>query len=466
MSMWDEWERNIENSVATNNIPGLAAGVAKEGQVLIQQGYGFRDREHKLTATAHTTFGIASITKTFTALAIMMLQEEGRLSIDDPVTKWLPALRLPRQYANHIQIRHLLNHTSGLPNLALYYRMMVNSLRQDNEYRKSERLPFNPFRVEQISSMDQFIDLFNESVKEWFGPPGINYSYSNEGYMFLDEIVSRASGQPYIEYVMQRIVQPLGMSDTTFHFGSPEIAEPSAVYYSYPHRDWRRPLHKENIIKRGESPISSGPVYGHGHLLSSAADLLTFSELFYEGGTARGVRLVSSQAIHEMIRGKLGLSTQKWHNGMTLVGHSGGQKGISSDIYIAVEAKVAAVAIANIARAPVWDVTLNGVNAALGRPLFDLPVERKPVLDTELLTERIVGEYSCPRIGKVHIDSKQSGLVAKVKGMKGLILPKFAVQVDENASLRLGRFPAAIIFNESKEVLGFSIGPGYYFTRR
>ena len=465
-TMLQEWENHIVSTIETHRIPGLASGISSNGKVIAAMGFGFRDQEQQLPATEHTTFGIASITKTVTALAIMMLQESGHLSVEDMVTKWLPEIKLPQQYESSIRIKHLLNHTSGIPNLTLYYRMMVNSLRQDNNYRKAERLPFNPFRVQQVISFDQFIELFNTSVYEWYGPPGINYSYSNEGYMLLDQIISRVSGLSYTEYVSSQILDPLGMIHTTFHHddaaGVPEL---TSIYYSMPLRKWRHVLKKKTIITRAKAWISSGCIYGHGHLHSSVSDMLAFGELFYQGGVSRGVRLVKSETIEEMITGKYGVSKQKWSNGLTLVGHSGGQKGISSDLYIAVEAKVAVVALANIAQAPVWDVTLSGVNAALGNHLFDLPIVREPFTESnaEALATKLIGDYLCPKIGKLRIYQDQGRLVAKIQGIKGLFIPKFNITVRGCDHLQLWKFPAGILFGEQEEVIGFALGPGYLF---
>ncbi|NUU60490.1 serine hydrolase domain-containing protein [Paenibacillus agri] len=464
--MLQEWERNTIAMLKKNDIPGLAAGLSRDGQTLMCGGYGWRDLEQQLPVTAHTTFGLASITKTFTALAIMMLQESGKLSIEDEVMKWLPELHLPPQYRNHIRIRHLLNHTAGLPDLTLYYRMMVPSLREDKPYRKSERLPFHPHRVTEVATMEQFIELFNATTKEGFGPPGINYSYSNEGYMFLDEIVSRSSGQSYIEYVTTRIIGPLGMENTLFGQSSRPVApELTAIYHSYSVRNWSSPWRKSLQSRPAQSWIHSGPVYGHGHLLSSAADMLVFAELFYQEGVARGTRLVRKESIQKMISGRLGLSVQNWKNGQTLVGHAGGQKGMSSDLYIAVEAKVAAIALANTTRAPVWDVTLSGINATMNRPLFDLPLADEGAFNAAVIGSRLEGDYTSSRLGKLQIWSDNQQLFGKLKGIKGLVIPKLRISLQQHDKLMLGRFPARILLDEDGRVIGISLGPGYYFAR-
>lgn len=463
--MFKEWYQHTHNVVESNDIPGLSAGISQNGVTLICEGFGWRDREEHLPVTAHTTFRLASITKTFTALAVMMLQESGKLSIEDPVLHWLPELKLPAEEPGEIVIRHLLNHTSGLPDLTLYYRMMVESLRQDSGYRKSERLPFHPARVQPVSTMEQFISLFNHSVREWYGPPGINYSYSNEGYMFLDEIIRRASGQSYTDFITSRIIYPLAMSDTSFTTSpQPTASELTKIYYITPKRKRSLPWRSHQETKAAGSWIHSGPVYGHGHLMSSATDMLRFAELFYNEGKSQGTALVRKDSIQAMIDGRLGLSVQKWKNGMTLVGHAGGQKGISSDLYIAVEAKIAAIALANRARAPVWDITLGGINAGLGEPLSNLPL---PGTDNNLepLREGLIGNYISDRWGRLRIDRNGGQLFGKLHGMKGLVIPKLSITISQPDQIVLGRFPAKLLLNGQGNVFGFALGPGHFFKK-
>ena len=117
-----EFEDHAQKKIAAHNIPGLAVGVGRHGEVTYARGFGHRDRENGLPVTPDTVFGIASITKSFTAAAIMQLQEAGRLSVQDPVVKHLPEFRTPnREWTRQMTVHHFLTHTSGLPPLPSHW---------------------------------------------------------------------------------------------------------------------------------------------------------------------------------------------------------------------------------------------------------------------------------------------------------------------------------------------------------
>jgi CubicO group peptidase (beta-lactamase class C family) len=173
--------------------PGAAIIVTKNGRVLFRKAYGLASVELGVPMRPEMVFPVASITKQFTAAAILMLAEQGRLSLDDPITKFLPA------YPAHgapITIEHLLTHTSGLSSLT-----DVADLRA-------------------ASSQDtQVADLITDWVKDLpaDSAPGERFAYLNWGYTLLGAVIEQASGQPYAEFLDQRIFGPLGMSRTAYN---------------------------------------------------------------------------------------------------------------------------------------------------------------------------------------------------------------------------------------------------------
>ena len=171
--------------------PGAAVIVVKDGQVLLRKGYGMADLELGVRVEPDMRFRIGSVTKQFTAVAVLMLAEEGKLALDDPVTKFLPG------YPTHghtITVEHLLTHTSGIKS----YTDMP------------EWLPL--WRKDM--TLDTLIAFFRDQPMDF--TPGEKWAYDNSGYVLLGAIIEKASGKPYADFVRERIFVPLGMTSTCY----------------------------------------------------------------------------------------------------------------------------------------------------------------------------------------------------------------------------------------------------------
>jgi CubicO group peptidase (beta-lactamase class C family) len=186
--------------------PGVAVIVIRDGVVLQKAAYGMADLEHGVPAETDTSFRLASFSKQFTAMAIMMLAEQGRLDYDDPVTRFLPELA---RFGDALTIRHLLTHTGGLPD---YYDVMV-------EVTGIER----PLTRNAL-----------DAYAVWGEPlfaPGERWEYSNPGYELLALIVERASGERFGDFVERRIFAPLGMKNSVvMDERSPTLAKRALGY--------------------------------------------------------------------------------------------------------------------------------------------------------------------------------------------------------------------------------------------
>src|SRR5690606_34647218 len=170
------------------DVPGASLLVIKDGEAVVSRGYGRSDLEAQVESGPATDYRLASVSKQFTAAAILLLAQDGKLSIDDPVKRWLPSLP---PVADAITLRHLLTHTSGLV---------------DYEDLMGEDWPG------QIH--DAGVLALQERENRLYFPPGTGYRYSNGAYALLALIVERASGLAYPDFLRERIFQPLGMHDT------------------------------------------------------------------------------------------------------------------------------------------------------------------------------------------------------------------------------------------------------------
>jgi CubicO group peptidase (beta-lactamase class C family) len=192
-----EIDRLFADFAATNHVPGAAWGIVIDGELAHSGAFGYRDTETKAQVNADTVFRIASMTKSFTAMAILSLRDEGKLSLDDPAERFVPelkGLRYPTDDSPRITVRHLLSHSEGFP--------------EDN-----------PWGDQQLKvTREQMLKMISAGIP-FSNAPGVAYEYSNYGFAILGEIVSRASGRPYNEYLAEKILRPLGMTATTMDPG-------------------------------------------------------------------------------------------------------------------------------------------------------------------------------------------------------------------------------------------------------
>jgi CubicO group peptidase (beta-lactamase class C family) len=180
----------IQEKLVSGNIPGLSLAVIENGKLVYAKSYGYADKEKAVQARPEQRYEIGSITKSFVAVAVMMLVEEGKLGLDDRISKYIGPVQASWEA---ITIRQLLNHTSGLPE---FPGPGFDKLR--------DRIPL-PTEVEMLELAKQ-LPLNSR--------PGATWSYSNIGYDIVGLIVAKASGKPYGEFLQERVFTPLGMSDT------------------------------------------------------------------------------------------------------------------------------------------------------------------------------------------------------------------------------------------------------------
>jgi CubicO group peptidase (beta-lactamase class C family) len=177
-------EAVVREEMESQHIPGLAIAIISHGRVALARGYGYANLEHDVPVSAETLFQSGSVGKQFTAAAVMLLVEDGRLSLDDPITRYLP--EAPPEWAA-VHIRHLLTHTSGI-----------------REYGDDAA-----FDVRRAYTDDELVRMACALPREF--QPGERYTYSNTGYLLLGAIVTRVGGRHYSQLLHERVFLPLGM---------------------------------------------------------------------------------------------------------------------------------------------------------------------------------------------------------------------------------------------------------------
>ncbi len=221
------------------HVPGIAYGVLIDGQLVHTMTFGYRNVDTVAPVEANTVFRIASMTKSFTAIAVLRLRDEGKLSLDDPAERYVPelkGLKYPTADSPRITIRHLLSHSEGFP--------------EDN-----------PWGDRQLAVTDaQMAAMLKEGIP-FSNAPGVAYEYSNYGFAILGRIVSNVSGMPYREYVAANVLRPLGLTSTTLQVGDVPAARLAHGYR------WEDDRWKE------EAQLADGAFGSMGGMLTSVEDL-------------------------------------------------------------------------------------------------------------------------------------------------------------------------------------------------
>jgi CubicO group peptidase (beta-lactamase class C family) len=240
----------IVSELTAPDAPGLAALVRKNGQTVFERGYGMRDFRSKAKIDAHTNFRLASFTKQFTAMAIMLLVHGGKLRYDETLTQIFPDFP---EYGKAITIRNLLNHTSGLPD----YEDLMEAV---------EKAKGSVWTPEKQIQDAEVLELLKREKKGKF-VPGTSWSYSNSGYVVLGLIVAKVSGKTYGDFLHQRIFAPLKMNRTiVFQKEKNEVAN-RAFGHS-----------KENEALKETDQSATSATLGDGGIYSNLEDLAKWDE--------------------------------------------------------------------------------------------------------------------------------------------------------------------------------------------
>lgn len=269
----------VSRAMQKTNVPGLSLTVTENGKIIYSRGYGHRDIEKRKPATENTIYGIGSVTKSFTSMAIMQLAEKGLIDINRPVNKYLEEFH-PDAISEKTTIAHLMSHSSGIPALNASEIMLFRESGKDRSY-----IP--------MAGFDDFMEFINESGGERHSPPGNRFFYWNEGYTMLGRIIERITDSPYPEYVTKNILEPLGM-DRAFFFEKEVFDDP----------DHATPYYRELDGSNTPSRISDEST-GHapGGLVTSSVNLSRYLSLWTTDGDGQGI--LKKESLQELIKPRI-----------------------------------------------------------------------------------------------------------------------------------------------------------------
>jgi len=332
------------------HIPGLVYGVVMDGRLLHVRGIGQADIEAKTPVGAATRFRIASMTKSFVAMAVLKLRDEGRLRLDDPVSRFLPeakGIAVPVADSPALTIRHLLTMSTGLP--------------EDN-----------PWGDRQMARSNAELEKLLRGGLSFSNASGLGYEYSNLGYIMLGKVVTKASGMRFQDYVSKHILQPLNMRDTVWEYSAVPPAQLARGYH-WNHGAWQA----EPILHDGDGSAMGGLITTMDDFSRYVAYLLAAWPARSDADTGplrraslREMQQPASFAAFQPEASRVGFYGYGLHwsrdtHGVVIVGHAGGLPGYGSQYRFAPEHGVGVIALANLRYGPVYGPTSKALNLLL-----------------------------------------------------------------------------------------------------
>jgi CubicO group peptidase (beta-lactamase class C family) len=380
LKLIDVW---IEAQIDYEDIPGMSIGIVHDQDLIWSKGFGCADLEKKLPATPSTIYSICSISKLFTSIAVMQLRDQGKLSLDDPIGKYLSWFKIKDTYpdAPEITLRGILTHSSGLPGEA------------DYPYWTGPEYHF-PTREQVIKKLPSQEELY---------PADTYFQYSNLGLTLAGEVVASVSGQPYAEYVKQHILEPLGLKDTSPEIPAEQKGGRLAVGYSRRMRDGNRAAVPFYLVN-GIAPAAG--------FASTVEDLGRFASWQFRLLEKGGTDVLAANTLKEMQRvhwldpdwkTTWGLGFSVWrYKDKTFVGHGGYCPGYRTQLTLCPQEKIAVIVMTNaVGFNPsnyvnnIFDIVAPAIKKALENPAQakkDYP---------EL--EKFVGRYQEPYGQEMHV---------------------------------------------------------------
>ena len=374
--------------------PGCIVGVSRAGKVVYEKGYGMADLERDVPITSASIFHVASISKQFTAMAILLLEQQGKLSIEDDVRKYIPELP---DYGKRITLRHLLQHTSGIRDQWTLLRMAG-------------------WRGDDLITEDDVMWAVTRQRALNFDP-GAEYLYSNSGFTLLAVIVKRVSGHSLREFADEQIFKPLGMTHTHFHDDHTMVV---------PHRT---SAYEPRQAGGWSVSIPVFDTYGATSLFTTADDLLRWEQNFSApivGSPALLARMQLEGLLNDGTRTgyALGIAVGS-HRGVREIGHGGADAGYRADVERYPDQQLAVAALCNASNSNPGALTRQVADLYLGAALAPEPAQARQAGAVTLPAARLTalaGVYRRSSGDLLRLDA-QDGKLWIAEGARTELLP-------------------------------------------
>ncbi|MFX0183341.1 MAG: serine hydrolase [Candidatus Hodarchaeota archaeon] len=401
----ERFETLISDEMVRHKVPGSSIAIVKNDQIIYHQSFGARDLESNLPVTATTLFNIASCTKSVICLAIMKLEEQGKLDRNDPISKYIPCKLGFKD--NSITIHHLMTHTSGIPEI------VGGIAHLDLAMEVKIEVPFIPFM-----SWNDFFRHINGAKEYLSEKPGKRFYYQNYGYTMLGRIIEVVSEEKLPDFIKKHILSPLHMKKSTFL--KEELDKLENVSLAYKMSDQENRIVKTSYYRENEE---FG--YAPGGLFSSVIELANLIIMYLHQGSFQGTEIIGSDKIGAMFsmhtketaKSSLysstighfgdsgygyGLAIHKNFFGYRLIHHSGSWIGASAWVAMLPELQLGVVFLANKHPSPRM-LALSTLAMLIG-----IDVEKDfPLFRYRNHIEKLAGEYELYKgVGKMKLTTK------------------------------------------------------------
>jgi D-alanyl-D-alanine carboxypeptidase len=368
-------------AIANEKIPGLSIAVVRGTDTIVMRGWGFADLEHQVPAGPETVYRIGSITKQFTALSILQLAEQGKLSLDDSLQRFVPGFPTP---GRRVTIRHLLTHTSGIPSYTSIGYAWRSKMRLDMPH-------------------DSLLALVRDRAPDF--APGERFLYDNTGYYLLGMVIEAVSGQSYAQYLAQHVFGPLKLTSTSYCDTRPVIAHRAQGYQT-----------DSSGTAVNADFISMTQPFAAGSLCSTVQDLVTWQRALAGDRLLRAGGYVTMSTPGRLNNGSatgygfgLGVNDVSGHRH---IGHSGGINGFSSMLSGYPDDSLIIVVLANNDGANPGRVAQRIARAAFG--IAEPAVRDLPVTAAE--RARFAGTYRLSDELSLKVFTQGDSLMAQATG--------------------------------------------------
>ncbi len=365
----------VQASLAADEFSGSVL-VARDGEVLLDRGYGFANREWSIPNDGDTKFRLGSLSKQFTAVAIMILNERGLVDLDAPVKTYLADA--PATW-DAVTVRHLLTHTSGVPSFTSF-----------DDYEASKTLP---------ATIDSLIARFRDRPLEF--QPGEGWDYSNSGYVLLTAVVEKASGKSYAAFVAETLLQPLGMSDSGYDSHAAILPRRASGYAPT----------ARGIVNADYLDMSIPQ--GAGALYSTTRDLLKWEQGLFGGRLLRpeSLTLLTTPVRNQYAFGLMVTEA----GGDTTVSHSGGIEGFNTHMAYDPARRMTVIVLGNL-NGPGPDQVAGSLMALARGEAVTLPNERQAVVVAPEVLRTYEGVYELAPTFAITISVVDGKLMAQATG--------------------------------------------------
>lgn len=437
----------LEKLFEEKGYSGMAVSLRGPEGAVFERGFGFRNMEQQQPADENTIFGIASMSKSMTALACCILHAEGKLDINDPITKYFPDLHIPGAPDECVTLKVIAMHRAGLPPLPpLEWSIAMNGPEQDNPW-YHHMVKTAPNKMETI---DQIVEYLTEGNYNVLAAPGEIMSYSNDGYALLSYVVDKAAGISLEEFLKQRVFEPLGMTRSVLDL---DCSEAKAMAEGNITSLFEKDYEEDKLYWDDDWEVLP-PFRGCACVKSTASDMTKYYKMLADYGMWEGKQIVPREAVELMIGREFPLRKEPFYclgltknliGGMAIYQHTGGLHGVSS-MGGFTETGYSATVLCNQGDVDVEEFLWVLYNFALELPLDTKHYWAMPV-DTEFSKpEMLCGDYFSQEGLPAHtvITYEEGVLKADYNGVKGILKYcgglVFAVVAEKNPQQRVSSF--------------------------